>query len=143
MVAPTRQHCYIIELVRQHGCAGAAQRAGISKQRVFQILCRWAPELKGRRPARKIVALPPRKRRSTRNIIVSFRISTDEWHRLLATELHSNTVGLSGFEKARAIVLNYLGQSGGDSGAPAQASPAPTQDAQSLDAVNVYNQVAA
>ena len=143
LLVPTEQHRRIIALAREHGAAEAARHAGVSKQRISQIVLRWAPELRGRRRVRKIVALPRPKRGSPRNIIVSFRISSDEWQRLLSTEPTAEEVGLLGFEKARAIVLNYLGQSGGDCGAPAQASPAPTQDTQSLDAVNVYNQAAA
>ena len=140
---PTERHRRVIALVREHGTAEAARRVRVSQQRISQIVLRWAPELKGRRRVSKIIALPRSKRGSPRNIVVSFRISADEWQRLLTTEPTVEEVGLSGFEKARAIVLKYLGQSGGDSGAPAEAPPAPTQDTQRLDAVNVYNYAAA
>ena len=58
LLQPTAEHKQILELVRNHGISGAARRASISKQRVSQIVCRWAPELKGRRRATKSVALP-------------------------------------------------------------------------------------
>jgi hypothetical protein len=133
----------VIALVREHGTAEAARRARVSKQRVSQIVCRWAPELKGRRRARTIVALPRPKRRSPRNIIVSFRVSANEWQQLLITEPTTSEVGLSGFEKARAIVLNYLVQTGGDGGAPAQVSPRPDNSVSTAESVNVYNREAA
>jgi transposase len=143
LLQPTSEHKRILDLVHNYGISEAARRAGISKQRISQIVCRWAPELKGRRRARKIVARPRPKRRSPRNIIVSFRISTDEWQRLLATEPTLEEAGLSGFGKARAIVLEHLAPADGDGNGLRAATPAPATGTQNHDGANVYNQAAA
>src|SRR5712675_642700 len=50
---PTPKHARILELVRNYGITGAARRVGVSKQRVYHIVCRWEPGLRGRRSAPK------------------------------------------------------------------------------------------
>jgi hypothetical protein len=111
LLEPTLEHERILELVRKHGVAETARRVGVSKQRIHHVVCRWEPRLKGRRSRLKAQATPKREPRVLRNIVVSFRISTAEWHRLLATHPTADEKRSSGFGKARAIVLNYLGPS--------------------------------
>jgi hypothetical protein len=143
LLEPTEDHKRVIALVRQHGAIEAARREGISRQRASQIVCRWAPELKGKRTGRTVLPVPRPKRRPARKIVVSFRLSTAEWQGLLTTQLNADEKRLSGFGKARAIVLNYIGSSGGDGGNAAQAAPAPEPTSAEVDIVNVYNQKAA
>jgi len=137
---PTAEHRRILELVRMHGVTHAATRAGVSKQRVFHIICRWAPQLKGRRRA-LTVSTPPKRKRPRRNVVVSFRISADEWQQLLAAAPISGDANLSGFKKARAIVLKAIAPSDGDGGEAAQGS-ATTGD-EGIEVVNVFNRRAA
>lgn len=129
----------ILDMVRVEGIAGAARRAGISRQRVFQIVCRWEPELKGRRIGGKVIKLE-QPRRPRRNIVVSFRISTDEWQKLLATECGSDRRKMSGFAKARAIVLGHLAKPDNEPAPAAISIPSTAQQAESVD---VYNMTAA
>jgi hypothetical protein len=63
--------------------------------------------------------------RSTRTIIVSFRLPAAQWQLLLNTQLNGNGKCLSGYGKARAILLDYLGFSGGDGVKAAHAAPDP------------------
>ena len=63
-----------------------------------------------------------------------------EWQRLLATNLTGGGMGLSGFGKARAIVLNYLGPSEGGNGGPIQAIGTPAAHPQNDESVNIYSQ---
>jgi hypothetical protein len=127
LLRPTLEHQRILKLVGEHGIAKTARRVGVSKQRIFQIVCRWAPQLSRRPTFVKAVTLPPRQRRPPRKIVVSFRISTDEWQRLLAATPISGESGMSGCHKARAIVLHHIGPTGrnGQELAQASASPAP------------------
>ena len=131
----------ILDIVRIEGIAGAARRVGISRQRVFQIVCRWEPHLKGRRIGAKVVKLKQPSRRPRRNIVVSFRISTDEWQKLLATECGGDRRQMSGFAKARAIVLGHLGKP--DNGEPAPAAIAIPCASEQEEFVDIYNQKAA
>src|SRR2546428_95313 len=138
---PAPAHLHLIELVRAHGVSEAARRTGISKQRASQIVGRWAPELKGQRKHRNAKPLPRRKRHSLRSIVVSVRISADEYQRLLAAKPTVAEAGLSGFGKARAIVLGHLAPPVGDGNAPAHASALPPAPARSSsENENVYNQ---
>jgi hypothetical protein len=105
---PTAQHARILDLVREHGIAGTARQVGVSRQRVHQIVCRWEPGLRRRAAEPKLKVLRPPKRRAPRNIVVSFRISTDEWERLLETRSYGGKSQMSGFAKARAIVLSHI-----------------------------------
>jgi len=143
LLEPTEDHKRIIALVRQHGIAETAQREGVSKQWVSQIVKRWAPELKRKRIGRKIVPLPRRMRRPARKIVVSFRLSAAEWQLLLSSLPSANKENLSGSEKARAILLKYLESTGGDGGEGTQAPEAGKPTSAELVLVNVYNQKAA
>jgi len=98
----------ILDAVRVGGIAAAARRAGVSRQRVFQIVCRWEPQLKGRRIGSKVVEMRRPARQPRRNIVVSFRISTEEWKKLLIAKCGDGRRQMSGFAKARAIVLGHL-----------------------------------
>jgi hypothetical protein len=142
LLKPTEDHNRVIALARLYGIAEAARREGISKQRVSQIVHRWAPELKAKRTRRTMVPLPPSKRRPARNIVVSFRLSSVEWRLLKAAHLASGAIKISGFQKARAIVLNYLiGDGDGGSGANAVTTTKP--EVEIHETVNVYNVPAA
>jgi hypothetical protein len=143
LLNPTGDHLRIIALVRLHGIVETARREGISKQWVSQVVKRWAPELKRKRISRQVVPLHRPPRRAARKIIVSFRLSAAEWQLLLNMQSTSGEEDLSGFEKARAIVLNYIGSSGGDGGTTTQATPAAKPVSAEVDIVNVYNQKAA
>jgi hypothetical protein len=143
LLKPTEDHKRVIALVRQHGVVETARREGISAQWVSQVVKRWAPELKGKRINRTVVPLPQPMRRPARKIVVSFRLSAAEWGRLLDTQLTTDEENLSGFEKARAILLHYLDSTGGDGGEATQAAAAPEPTWTNADFVNVYNQKAA
>jgi len=143
LLEPTEDHERVIALVRQHGVPETARREGISRQRVSQIVCRWAPELRGTRTVRTLVPLPRPKRRPARKIVVSFRLSAAEWQGLLTTQLNAHEKRLSGFGKARAIVLNFINSSGGDGGNADHDAAAPETTSTDADFVNVYNQKAA
>ena len=105
---PTAKNARILKFVRAHGITGAARRIGLSKQRVYWVVCRWEPELRGRRSTVKPMVVPRPSRSPARNIIVCFRISTDEWQRLLTAAPVDGENKKSGFSKARAIVLKYI-----------------------------------
>jgi hypothetical protein len=135
---PTAEHQRILELVRSHGVAEAARRTGVSRQRISEVVCRWGPKLKRRRAVQKLVAGTPRKRRVPRDVIVSFRISTDEWKRLLSTEPKAGNANLSGFDKARAIVLGFLDRSEAENRELRPPTPTPIVNAQPADHENVY-----
>jgi hypothetical protein len=135
LLQPTPEHQHVLELVRKHGISEAARRTGVSKQRVHELICRWAPELRGRRAARQKLVRPVRKRRVPRNIIVSFRITSEDWQRLNKSEIKCNKADVSGFGKARAIVLDYLSRSAASPASEtgrAQTTPVATNE-------NVYN----
>jgi hypothetical protein len=129
----------ILDMVRSDGIAATARRVGISRQRVFQIVCRWEPQLKGRRIKSKFVKLQQPARRPRRDIVVSFRISTDDWRKLLVTQCESDRQQMSGFAKARAIVLSHLANP--DDGEPAPITISPRSKGEEF--VDVYNQKAA
>jgi hypothetical protein len=100
--------------------AEAARRTGVSRQRVYEVVSRWAPELKGRRPAPKTASIANRERRAPRSIIVSFRVSALEWQRLQDSQ---STPGLSGCAKAREIVLKELGLASTNIGGTTNPAP--------------------
>jgi len=141
LLEPTPRHARILELVRAHGIAEAARRVGISRQRAHAIICRWEPALRGRRPAIRLTVLPRRERRPPRNIVVSFRISTDDWERLLAATPVDGEGETSGFAKARAIVLSHLSTPSDGEPGPAKVIVNPAGAPAKI--VNVYDQKAA
>lgn len=109
---PTPEHKRILDLVRTHGMAEAARRVGFSRQYIFSLVSRRAPELKGNRGVKNVNPSSPRSQRQRRDIVVSFRISEDEWKRLKDTNLNPDNRVLSDFGKAREIVLaNISGKS--------------------------------
>ena len=73
---PTEDHVRIIELVRVHGVSKTALQIGRSRQRVHQVISRWAPELKKFKLNRMSEPVAKRVRLPRRNIVVSFRIGT-------------------------------------------------------------------
>src|SRR5437016_5067400 len=90
LIEPTLEHQRILDLVKAQGIAGTARRVGVSKQWVCYLVKKWAPGLK--RPPRpsKAVNASPLIRRPRRTVIVSFRLSNDEWNLLLS----SNTIAM-------------------------------------------------
>ena len=141
LLEPTPKHARILELVRSHGITEAARRVGISRQRVHAIVCRWEPALRGRRPAIRLTVLPRPERRPPRNIVVSFRISTDDWEQLLAATPVDGEGETSGFAKARAIVLSHL--SAPDDGEPGPAKAIVNPAGGQAKIIDVYDQKAA
>jgi hypothetical protein len=139
LLVPTPKHLRILEIVRAHGRAEAARQVGLSRQRVHQIVCEWAPELKGRRLCGNLVPLPRPKRCPARKIIVSFRLSTDEWQLLQTSRSATSELSMSGFEKARAIVLNHLVSLNDDNNKPGKAAEIPVTDTSITTNVNVYS----
>jgi hypothetical protein len=105
---PTETHLRVIGLVRKFGAAETARRQGVSRQRISKVVCRWAPELKGRKRSEKPSNKPPPKPRERRTIIISFRLSKHEWQSLQSISLMPKVLRSSGAKKARAIVLKYL-----------------------------------
>src|SRR6185312_1990075 len=108
LIQPTEDHSRIIELVRVHGVSKTALQIGRSRQRVHQVISRWAPELKKSKPNRVAEPVMKRVRPPRRNVVVSFRISGDEWRRLAKMEIEIGKGRSSVYKKARAIVLNSL-----------------------------------
>lgn len=141
LLEPTPKHARILEFVRAHGITDAARRVGISRQRAHAIVCRWEPALRGRRAVVKLAVLPRAERRPPRNIVVSFRISAGDWERLLAAAPVDGEGKVSGFAKARAIVLSHLATPSGDEPGPAKAIVDPAGS--NAEILNVYNQKAA
>ena len=141
LLEPTPRHARILELVRSHGITEAARRVGISRQRAHAIVCRWEPALRGRRAVVKLAVLPRAERRPPRNIVVSFRISTDDWERLLAVTPVDGEGETSGFAKARAIVLSHLAAPNDGEPGPAKAIVNPAEGRAKI--INVYDQKAA
>jgi hypothetical protein len=115
LLKPTVEHERVLALVREYGAVEAARRAVVSRQRVYQILSRWAPEWKRHWIPRKPTRRPRRRRHALPTVVVSFRITVSEWELLLATQPPSGQFNLSGFAKARWIVRDFLA-SGGDNG---------------------------
>lgn len=137
LLKPTDDHERIIAEVRQYGAAEAARREGISKQRVSQIVQRWAPDLKRKRVRKNVTRLRG-KRGPARVIVVSFRLSADEWRLLETAPEASGKLNLSGSKKARAIVLAHITTDGHGS-SPTTAVIAHTPEAGACEPVNVYN----
>ena len=121
LLHPTPEHKKILELVRLHGVAQTARRVGASKQRVYQLVCRWEPELRGHRTAVKVTTVARRKRRPARKIVVSFRLSNNVWKLLSAATPIAGEPRLSGPRKARAIVMNFITSSESTGHTPPQA----------------------
>jgi transposase-like protein len=136
---PNQDHRRVLALVRQYGVSEAARREGISKQRTFQIMCRWAPELKGRRRLRNPTIRPVPKPRQLKNIIISFRISDGDLRLLLDSPLFPNGLKVSGSARARAIVLKNLRPSGGNETGTAKCSSTKPGRVPYEEIVNVYN----
>jgi len=130
LLEPTARHARILELVRAHGVTEAARRVGISRQRAHAVVCRWEPALRGRRPVVKLTVLPRPERHPPRVVVVSFRISAGDWERLLNATPVGGEGEMSGFAKARAIVLRYLSTPGDD-------------ESGSANVVDVYDEKAA
>ena len=107
---PTSKHQRILDLVKANGITATARRIGVSKQRVFYVVKKWAPGLKGPQKPSKVVSQSPRKRGPRRTVIVSFRLSIVEWNQLLASKIIAEQQNLSGRQKARAILLLHIGQ---------------------------------
>jgi len=59
-------------------------------------------------------------------------ISADEYQRLLAAKPTVAEAGLSGFGKARAIVLNFIAPPGGDDNKPSPSSTCPPSDMRNI-----------
>ena len=117
LMQPTEDHVRIIKLVRVHGVSKTALQIGRSRQRVHQVISRWAPELKKFKPNRMSEPVAKRVRLPRRNIVVSFRISSDEWRRLTKVDIDVGKGRTSVCKKARALVLNSLGPEGPHGGA--------------------------
>lgn len=105
---PSADDKRVIDLVRQYGAADAARRAAKSRPRIYQILARWAPELK--RPWRRRDAgrEQPRERHAARSEVIAFRLTQGEWKSLQATMPPSGGSNLSANGKARSIVVGYI-----------------------------------
>jgi len=133
---PTAAHERVIALARQWGITEAARRLGISKQRASQVVRRWFPKIR-ERSTRRGAPLPRPQRRQPRNVVVSFRLSTQEWQLLVSAPQDSCEPNMSGSERARAIVLKSLAPEGVDGHTPPEAStPAPTRN----ENVYIYSQ---
>lgn len=139
MRRPNRNHRRIVELVRQYGVSETSRREGVSKQRISAIICRWAPELKGKRRVRNLVIAKPRKSRQLKRVIISFRISDEDCRLLLDSPTVGNGLKTSGSARARGIVLNHLrSRQNHATGAANNQSISPS-GASYQELVNVYN----
>jgi len=141
LLEPTPRHARILELVRAHGITEAARRVGISRQRAHAVVCRWEPALRGRRPVVKLTVLPRPERHPPRVVVVSFRISTGDWERLLNATPVGGEGEMSGFAKARAIVLSHLAAPDGNEPEPTKAVINPAGG--NAEIINVYSQKSA
>lgn len=107
--APTSQQIRLIALFRRFGAVEAARRTGLSRARVYQVISRWGPSTKRSWIRRNAVARRVPKRRATRCHVVAFRLTTTQWRQLLASRINpSERKKMSGFDKARAIVLAHI-----------------------------------
>jgi hypothetical protein len=129
LLVPTPKHQRILRLVSQRGIVETAKEVHLSKQRVHQITRRWSPGLKSPRPMPKRKGSFGRKQDHVqRSLVVSFRITSGQWQRLLAAQLTGGDHMRSGGEKARAIVLKFIDSPDGGPNGVAQYStrPVPT-----------------
>jgi hypothetical protein len=110
LIHPTLEHQRILDLVRTDGISGTARKVGLSKQRVFSLVKRWTPGLKGLRPPSKTVSSPRRNHSPRRMVVVSFRLSSDEWNQLLTLRTVAGGQNMSGCQVARAILLHHISQ---------------------------------
>ena len=107
---PTLEHQRILALVKTEGISGTARQVGVSKQWICYVVKKWAPGLKGPPRPSKASKASPRIRRPRRTVIVSFRLSNDEWNLLLSSNFITVKHNMSGRQKARAILLHHIGQ---------------------------------
>jgi hypothetical protein len=137
LLQPRPKHVRILELVSKVGIPETARRAGVSRQHVHQIVCRWAPDLRSRRALPRLKVLPRSTKGQPRNIVVSFRLSREQWARLLAAAPVAGAENQSGFGKARAIVLNYISSPGRGGCRPTDACAHSAHEYAEME--NVYN----
>ena len=135
---PTEDHNRVIALVRNYGVAETARREGVSRQRVFHIVCRWAPELKGRRIHQKAGQSSDRQSRKYK---VSLELSADEWRLLRASQPVVVRPNMSPLEKARVIILRHLKQAGVSANSAVEDSSPPLLKARHAQAVNAVTAV--
>lgn len=107
LLGPTPLHERMLALVRIHGVAEAARRSGLSRQRVHQVVCTWAPELKGHSRKCRMENHPNTGKPAPKDVVVSFRLTRDEWQRLTNTDVQAPTP-LNAGNKARLIVLQKI-----------------------------------
>ncbi len=108
LLAPTPDQKRVIRLFREFGAAEAARRSAKSRQRIYQIIGRWAPELMTQRTLYNNRRTPWPERRVPRCNVIAFRITADELRRLLAATPTSSAARFSANAKARAIVLAHI-----------------------------------
>ena len=109
LLAPSADDRRVIALFRKYGAVEAARRAAKSRARVYQVLSRWAPDLKRPWHSRNAVRQQPPKRHAARCEVIAFRLTHDEWRALQATTLPSSASNLSANERAREMVLRFIG----------------------------------
>jgi transposase-like protein len=108
LTEPTPNHQHILRLVREMGVSKTAKVVGVTKQRVHNVVTRWAPGLKGPRRSKKAMTHVPRQRRPRKQIVVSFRLSTEEWDRLASAIPKVTARKWSSGKQARAFVLQRI-----------------------------------
>lgn len=107
--APTAQHQQLIRLFRRLGAMEAARRSGLSRARIYQVISKWRPSTKRPRICRKPERQKAPKRRIIKRHVVAFRLTHAQWRLLLASrKTSSEKIKMSGFDKARAIVLAHI-----------------------------------
>jgi hypothetical protein len=104
---PTSMHQKILDLAKTHGLAGTARRIGVSKQWISYVVKKWGPGLKGPREPVEIVTPSPRKH-GPRTVIVSFRLSDEEWQQLVSAKPKLASQKWSPGNHARAMVLEQI-----------------------------------
>ena len=87
--------------------------------------------------------LPRSERCFPRSVVISFRLTAEQWQLLLAAKPASGEFNLSGFKKARAIVLSHISPPRGKGPELTKASPSLAPAPANVAVIGVHNEKAA
>jgi hypothetical protein len=87
--------------------------------------------------------LPRAERRSPRSVIISFRITLNDWQLLVAAKPPSGDFRLSAYKKARLILLSHIAPPDGNGPEPTKASATPAQEVAYIATADAHNRDAA
>jgi hypothetical protein len=112
--APSVDDKQVIDLFRRYGAAETARLATKSRPRIYQILSRWAPELKRPWHRRDGAHEQPPKRHAAQSEVIAFRLTPDELRALEATRPKSSLSDFSVNKWARELVRHFIATPAGN-----------------------------